>query len=183
MADYKVPTLDSFVWQAPVKSASTDVPTTPLKGHRYLIPSNATGVWATHILDIATYTGTIWEYKVKAEGIVLWVEDIDKLYIYTGAVWTEIPKSADNNFYFGDGLLNDKSIIARTNQTYCPAIRYNADLLIWQISNGGDSEDWNGLGQSGLFDIDMNGDLEPNSSGAIDDVYELDSNSDIQPKA
>lgn len=72
----KVPTLEQFAWQTQVKSASTDVPTTPSKGDRYLIPSNATGIWSTHTLDIATHTGTIWEYKVKAEGLVLWGKSV-----------------------------------------------------------------------------------------------------------
>ena len=179
----KVPTLEQFSWQMPVKSSATDIPTGPNKGDRYLIPVGATGVWATHTLDIATFTGSIWEYKTRTEGLIVWVEDTDKLFIYTGSVWTEIAKATDNNFYLGDSLLNDKTIVARTNQTYCPTIRYNADLLKWQISNGGSSETWTDLGQIGLFDIDINGDLEPYSDGILDDVYELDGNSDIQPKA
>lgn len=183
MAANKVPTLEQFSWQPPVISASTDVPVSPSKGDRYIVPSNATGTWIGHELDMATYTGSVWEYKVKVEGLSCWVKDTDKVYIYTGSAWTEIQKSSDNNFYIGDGLLNTKQFIARTNQTYSPAIRWNADTLQWEFSNGGSSETWSVLGSSGLFDIDMNGDLEPNSDGVVDDVYELDGNSDIQPKA
>jgi hypothetical protein len=144
----KVPTLEQFSWQMPVKSSATDIPTGPNKGDRYLIPPGATGVWATHTLDIATFTGSIWEYKPRVEGLIVWVEDTDKLFVYTGSVWTEVPKAIDNNFYFGDSLLNDKTIVAKTNQTYCPTIRYNADLLKWQISNGGSSEVWTDLGSA-----------------------------------
>ena len=62
MALNKVPTLEQFAWQPPVISASTDVPISPSKGDRYIVPSNATGVWIGHELDIATYTDTTWEY-------------------------------------------------------------------------------------------------------------------------
>lgn len=183
MSFYKVPVFEQFPWQLPVKSASTNVPTSPNKGDRYLIPSNATGVWESHRLDIATRTDSTWEYKVRTEGLICWVEDTDKIYIYTGTVWTEISKSADNNFYLGDSLLNDKAFIARTNQTYCPTIKYDATALKWKISNGGTSETWTELGQSGLFDVNIDGDLEPQTDGIVDDVYELDGNNDIQPKA
>jgi len=126
--DNKVPTLEQFSWQTPVISFSTDIPPSPNKGDRYLIPTGATGVWAAHIWDIATYTGSIWEYTTTREGHTVWIKNTDKLFIFTGSVWTD-------------------------------------------------------LRETGLFDIDINGDLEPHSDGVLDDVYELDGNSDIQPKA
>ena len=50
------------------------------------------------------------------------------------------------------------------------------------------TSDENGVGtwqpdaDIGLFDIDMNGDIQPLSDGILDQWYEVDENGDIQPK-
>ena len=130
MSVKKVPILEDFSWQLPVidKDLSAS-PTTPTKGHRYIIAATGSGLWTGHTGDIALCTvgggSPSWEFVTKSEGMIVWVED-------------------ENIFYFYDGS--------------------------------------NWITSIGLFDIDINGDLEPVISVQSDNNYELDGNGDIQPK-
>jgi hypothetical protein len=127
----KVPILEDFSWQLPVKDKDLYTPPgSPVKGDRYIIAATGSGLWSGHTGDIALCTvgggSPSWEFVIKSEGMKVWVEDEDIYYFYDGSNW---------------------------------------------------------ITSIGLFDIDINGDLEPVTSIQSDNNYELDGNDDIMPKA
>jgi len=88
MVDYKVPVLENFQWQKPVKDK--DLSTSPggeAKGDRYIVATIGSGAWTGHTGDIALYNGATWEFITKTEGMVAWVEDENLLYIFNGTTW------------------------------------------------------------------------------------------------
>lgn len=130
MADYKVPTLESFSWQTPVENKDLTAPPVSIsKGLRHIVASPATGDWSGHSLSIATYTGTAWEFISPIEGLVCWVKDENLFYKYDGSTWEPL------------------------------------------VTAGG------------LFELDINGNLEPITDVAVDELYELDGSDDLMPKA
>jgi hypothetical protein len=58
--------------QAPVISTmQATPPANPAVGDRYLLPAGASGVWAGHAHQIATWNGTAWDYTPPAEGMLV----------------------------------------------------------------------------------------------------------------
>lgn len=46
-------------------------PDSPTYGDRYLVPSNATGVWSTHTNQIAQWNGAAWAYYTPKQGDIV----------------------------------------------------------------------------------------------------------------
>jgi hypothetical protein len=91
VSSYRVPDLDSFHWQSPVKDKDLNTPPgSPAKGDRYIVGPSPTGAWAGHTAQIAYYDGSAWAFVTLAEGLACWVEDENKVYIYNGASWAEV---------------------------------------------------------------------------------------------
>ncbi len=77
-------------WRAPVESASqTAPPGSPGVGDRYIVASVATGAWAGHEDDIATWDGGSWDFETPLPGWVVWVKDVAELYIFDGIGWNQ----------------------------------------------------------------------------------------------
>jgi hypothetical protein len=89
MATKKVPVLENFVWQPPVKDKDlSSPPGSPSKGDRYIIAATGSGDWSAHTGDVAEYDGTSWVFITKVEGLVTWVQDEDLFYKYDGVNWS-----------------------------------------------------------------------------------------------
>lgn len=91
-------------WQDSVKSKTLDTPpTAPSKGDRYLIPSNATGVWSGKANQIAHYNGSEWEFYVPDVGWSVYVDNENKNYVFNGTAWVRSGE-ANQNIKAGNGL-------------------------------------------------------------------------------
>lgn len=55
-------------WTAVLSMTLSSAPGAPTAGDTYLIPTGATGVWATHVGAIAQWTGSAWSYLVPPDG-------------------------------------------------------------------------------------------------------------------
>jgi len=91
-------------WQDSVKSKTIATPpTSNTKGDRYLIPSNATGVWNGKINQIAHWNGSSWEFYVPETGWSVYVDSENKNYVFNGASWVRSGE-ANQNIIAGNGL-------------------------------------------------------------------------------
>jgi hypothetical protein len=89
--------LDGLV-MAGVKSRVVSVPpATPLEGHRYLVPTGATGVWASQIGKLALFVSGAWNYLSPKEGWVIWVDDEDTRIAFNGTTWVAAGPSVLQN--------------------------------------------------------------------------------------
>ncbi len=73
-------------WQQPVKNMRTSPPAA-LIGDRYIVTAVATGVWATHEDEIATYDGTAWWFMTPVTGWVTRDDTSKNLVQWDGAAW------------------------------------------------------------------------------------------------
>lgn len=55
-------------WLAVISMTLSSAPGSPSAGDTYLVPTGATGVWATHVGAIAQWTGSAWSYLVPPDG-------------------------------------------------------------------------------------------------------------------
>ncbi len=55
-------------WLAVISMTLSSAPGAPSAGDTYLVPTGATGVWATHVGAIAQWTGSAWSYLVPPDG-------------------------------------------------------------------------------------------------------------------
>ena len=91
MTQYKIPDLEDFPWQQPVKTKTLSSPPGGIsKGDRYIVAATGSGGWSGHTNDIATYTGSGWDFFIVLAGTTCWIEDINKLYIYDGTKWKSL---------------------------------------------------------------------------------------------
>lgn len=67
------------------KSATTtSIPGSPASGDIYLVPTTATGTWASQTEKVAVYSGSTWTYLTPADGWSLFAKDTEALWIYDG---------------------------------------------------------------------------------------------------
>ena len=91
-------------WRAAVESASqTAPPGSPGVGDRYIVASPATGAWAGHEDDIATWDGGSWDFETPLPGWVVWVIDVAELYVYDGSAWNQESFGPHAVTHKGDG--------------------------------------------------------------------------------
>jgi hypothetical protein len=92
-------------WQESVLDKDLNAPPgSPTAGDRYLVSwpaAAATGVWAGHDNEIATYNGTAWTFVAVSEGMATWIEDEDVVYVWNGTDWAKIGTTNSH-----DNLLN-----------------------------------------------------------------------------
>lgn len=88
---YRVPVLETFGWQPPVKSILGIEPVTPLKGDRWVIGVGAVGAtWFGNDNKIATCsnaTGPTWLIDTPVAGWTAYIEDKDEYWYFDGSVW------------------------------------------------------------------------------------------------
>jgi Protein of unknown function (DUF2793) len=65
----------------------TTPPGSPAAGDTYIIPSGASGVWASKTNQIAHFYGGAWSYWTPIEGVRLWLNDEDTEYVFDGTNW------------------------------------------------------------------------------------------------
>lgn len=98
MPDYRVPVLEAFSWQPPVKDKDlTEAPGAPSKGDRYLVAASG-GDWSGGAAkDITYYDGSDWQFDTPSEGWICWVEDENLFYHFDGTNWvtTEVDAISD----------------------------------------------------------------------------------------
>jgi len=89
MATYRVPVLQDFAWQPPVKDKDLGTPAGgEAKGDRYIVSANG-GAWSDGAAkDIAWWDGAAWNFDTPAEGWQCWVEDENLYYVFDGSDWT-----------------------------------------------------------------------------------------------
>lgn len=89
---YKVPILEFYEWQKPVKSINLTAPPeteTLTKGFRYIIGFNPSGAWHNKPKRIGEWTGEGWEFTEPKNGMMVLVESENKLYQYTSNTWKD----------------------------------------------------------------------------------------------
>jgi len=87
---YRVPVLETFGWQEPVKSTTINAaPGSPTKGDRYIIPKVVVpaDVWDGHGDDIAWYDGNEWKYDTPEPGWSTFVEAQLLAFTFNGTEW------------------------------------------------------------------------------------------------
>lgn len=87
---YRVPVLETFGWQEPVKSmAINSAPGAPTKGDRYIVPLNVVpaDVWDDHSNDIAWFDGNEWKFDTPEAGWSTFVENQLLAFTYNGTEW------------------------------------------------------------------------------------------------
>lgn len=88
MPQYRVPVLEDFSFQQPIKDKDlSEPPVSPVKGDRYIVGGSATGDWETHEKDIATYTGTGWMFDTPESGWLTYILDENEYYYFSGTAW------------------------------------------------------------------------------------------------
>ncbi|MGV2066360.1 gp53-like domain-containing protein [Agrobacterium sp. 22-226-1] len=55
-------------WLSVISMTLSSAPGAPSAGDTYLIPTGATGIWATHVGEIAQWTGSAWSYLTPPDG-------------------------------------------------------------------------------------------------------------------
>ncbi|NFO57738.1 DUF2793 domain-containing protein [Clostridium botulinum] len=91
-------------WQDSAKNRTLTIPpTSNTKGDRYVIPSNATGVWSGKTNQIAHFNDSSWEYYVPELGWSIYVDNENKNYVYNGSAWVRSGE-ANQNIAAGNGL-------------------------------------------------------------------------------
>lgn len=75
---------------APVKSASTtSPPSTPADGDRYIVPTGASGTWASQASKIAQWSQDkgAWYFAAPAQGTTIYVQDTNAWNTFNGTAW------------------------------------------------------------------------------------------------
>lgn len=79
--------LDAIVQLTVIDKDLTVPPAAPVQGDRYIVPSDATGAWASKTGRIAYQTVNGWEFRVPRVGWIAWVADEESPYVYTDDGW------------------------------------------------------------------------------------------------
>ncbi|MBE8191001.1 MAG: DUF2793 domain-containing protein [Alphaproteobacteria bacterium] len=106
--------LDALVHLSVVNRSTTNPPTAPANGVRYLVPQTAQGEWATHENQIAFYEDTGWQYLVPRIGWRLWDEAENIYLIYNGTIWQAVSASSTSaNGGSGSVAIEKTEIVVR----------------------------------------------------------------------
>lgn len=184
MTDYKVPVLENFEWQKPIKDRDLSAPPTgPSKGDRYIVKPNGSGAWAGHNSDIATYNGSGWDFTDPTDGMCAYIEDEDVFISceamsvgYNPWVWIHAPfklwggpadpsGTVNGNFGLGDGTF--EYLDEGANNL---VIGYNSG---YNLLDGSDNL---GLGHGSLYSVTDGGDNVGIGNSSLEDVETGDNN-------
>jgi hypothetical protein len=81
----------------------TAPPGMPSAGDRYIVATPATGTWATHEDDVATWDGALWIFVTPVDGFTVYVIDENLYYTFNGA-WAPGFVPATRSYTAGAGL-------------------------------------------------------------------------------
>lgn len=79
--------LDALVQPVVESRAITTPPTLPLEGEAWLVPSGATGAWAGHADEIASYQSGAWQFHDPAPGWQVFCRADRTLHVFDGSAW------------------------------------------------------------------------------------------------
>ena len=80
-------TLDALVQLAVASRTTTTPPAAPLEGETYLVPSGATGQWAGHTDEIASYQSAAWLFLDPAPGWQLYCLADQTQLVFDAGAW------------------------------------------------------------------------------------------------
>lgn len=101
--------INGLDWQASVLDRDLTAPPSspaPQAGDRHLVASGASGAWAGHDLEIATFDGSQWAFTIPNQGMTVHVEDEGVDYWFDGAAWLNLGTSVDHNSLLNLGTGN-----------------------------------------------------------------------------
>jgi lysophospholipase L1-like esterase len=81
--------LDSIRMGVESRTVSTP-PGSPPDGARYIVPTGATGVWASHVGAIAVAQAGVWTYLAPSDGYSVVVKDEFQIYAFKDTAWAAI---------------------------------------------------------------------------------------------
>ncbi len=77
-------------WQPNVINIQNTPPGAPVAGDRYIVDTVPTGAWVGQSDDIATWTGSAWDFTTPEDGWAAYVETPQAIYIFDGG-WAVLP--------------------------------------------------------------------------------------------
>lgn len=86
--DANLKRLGAIIGLSVISRAVTTPPVSPADGDRYIIPSGATGDWASRTDQIAVRINGAWEYHAPKVGWLAYIEDEAKLTVYKTTGWS-----------------------------------------------------------------------------------------------
>ena len=72
-----------------VKSATTTTPAAVVNGERWIVPAGATGIWASHIGEVACAIEGTYTYVAPKLGMRAITEDTAEHLLYFGSTWQD----------------------------------------------------------------------------------------------
>lgn len=79
--------LDSMVQLSVLDRHLAAPPASPAEGARYIVPANATGVWAGWTGSVACWLDGAWMRFMPAPGWLAWVVDEAQVLVWSGSAW------------------------------------------------------------------------------------------------
>lgn len=85
--------LDALVQLSVLQADAASPPASPAQGARYLVGTGATGAFAGHDGEVASWQDNAWRFLAPRAGWRVYVEDSDAFVIFDGASWQDISAS------------------------------------------------------------------------------------------
>ncbi len=85
----RVPALESYSWQQPVKDIINNVPEHLSEGDRYIIGGSPSGPFEGKATKIAYFYNNTWHFDTPAAGWKCYILSIDKEYYFNGNAWED----------------------------------------------------------------------------------------------
>ncbi len=82
--------LDAIVQLAVIDRNLAQPPASPSEGDRYIVAAGASGDWATHEAQVASYNDGSWQFYQPQTGWIAWVEAEEKQYNFKNAMWQAV---------------------------------------------------------------------------------------------
>lgn len=119
--------LDAIVQLAVKARDLTDPPESPADGERYLVPSSATGAWASWENAIALRLDGGWRRIDPCTGWIAWVRDEDTFVVFDGEEWVDLGETLGSIQYLeklglGTAADNGNPFAAKLNKALWTAL-------------------------------------------------------------
>ena len=148
--------LDAIVQPGVISKDLTEPPPAPLNGDRYLVATDATGVWAGRDGSIAAYQDGAWAFHAPRHGWQVWLRDKARIEVFDGTEWIDpdllIPPHAyTRNRTLEEQLdLSGESTVAST-QIPARAIVFGVSVRVVESVTGATSFDVGIAGETNKF--------------------------------
>ncbi|QXQ05497.1 DUF2793 domain-containing protein [Sphingosinicellaceae bacterium] len=81
--------IDALLHLAVETSVLALPPVAPSPGQAWIVAAAATGIWAGHAGEVASFGSGGWRYTVPREGCVAWLRDVQRFAVRTGTGWRD----------------------------------------------------------------------------------------------